>query len=209
LDAVLFAPVGTQPLKLSGASASFDDRVEMTRLAIEGERAFRLSLADAPRPGGEPNYTLESLLAVKKELPQNCELYCLIGADSFGGFQQWFRAAEIPFAAPLIVVSRPGQPLHDLEAMLPSGLTLEQELKSAPVQPEAETSKIEVRSYLLGDQAGRRAPFYLLPDLDIPISASQIRERISNPAGAETPAVDRDLLPEAVARYIESRGLYR
>jgi len=107
------------------------------------------------------------------------------------------------------VVSRPGQPLHDLQAMLPSGLTLEQELKAEPVQPREQTSKIELRCYLLGDQSGRRAPFYLLPDLEIPISASQIRERISKQAGEENPAVDRGLLPEAVARYIESRGLYR
>ena len=61
LDTVLFAPVGAQPLKPAGSTASFDDRVEMTRLAIEGERAFRISLADAPRPNGKPNYTLETL----------------------------------------------------------------------------------------------------------------------------------------------------
>ena len=208
LDAVLFAPVGAQPLKPSGSSASFEDRVAMTRLAIDSESAFRLSLADAPRPGGEPNYTLESLVTVKKELPRNCTLFCLLGADSFGGFQQWFRAAEIPFVAPLIVASRPGQPLHDLQAMLPSGLTLEEEPEGKQLQAGAETSKIDLHFYSLRDQAGRRAPFYLLPDLDIPISASQIRERIGK-LGAEAPAVDRGLLPEAVARYIESRGLYR
>jgi nicotinate-nucleotide adenylyltransferase len=209
LDTVLFAPVGAQPLKPSGSSASFDDRVEMTRLAIEGERAFRLSLADAPRPGGEPNYTLESLLAVKKELPQNSKLFCLIGADSFGGFQQWFRAAAIPFVAPLIVVSRPGQPLHDLQALLPCGLSLKPDGEEEHGLPEVERSKIELRRYWLVDAAGRRAPFYVLPDLDIPISASQIREQISKPSKAETSEMDRQLLPGAVARFIETRGLYR
>jgi nicotinate-nucleotide adenylyltransferase len=209
LDAVLFVPVGAQPLKPSGSSASFEDRIAMTRLAIEGERAFRLSLADAPRPGGEPNYTLESLVAVKTDLPQNCKLYCLLGADSFGGFQQWFRAAEIPFVAPLIVASRPGQPLYDLQAMLPSGLTLEEKPEGERVQTGTGTSTILIRCYTLWDQAGRQAPFYLLPDLDIPISASQIRERISKTVEAKIPSVDCGQLPEAVARYIQSRGLYR
>src|SRR5580698_1179182 len=37
LDTVLFAPVGTQPLKAQGATASYQDRLEMTRLAITGE----------------------------------------------------------------------------------------------------------------------------------------------------------------------------
>ena len=38
LDEVLFAPVGTQPLKPAGPTAGFEDRVAMTRLAIEGGR---------------------------------------------------------------------------------------------------------------------------------------------------------------------------
>src|SRR5512140_3823998 len=80
LDTVLFAPVGAQPLKPAGATANYDDRVEMTRLAIEGERDFRLSLADAPTPGGKPNYTRETLRAVKSSLPQHSKLYCLMGA---------------------------------------------------------------------------------------------------------------------------------
>jgi nicotinate-nucleotide adenylyltransferase len=209
LDTVLFAPVGAQPLKLSGSSASFEDRAEMTRLALEGEPTFRLSLADAPRPDGEPNYTLESLLAVKHDLPKNCELYCLMGADSFGGFQQWFRAAEIPFLAPLIVASRPGQPLRDLQASLPSGLALEPEGEREQAEPEEERQGIELRRYSLVNDAGRRTPFYLLPDLDIPISATQIRELIGRSAGAEPPAEALEFLPEAVARYIASRGLYR
>ena len=48
-----------------------------------------------------------------------------MGADSFAGLRRWHRAAEIPFVAPLIVASRPGQPLDDLKALLPAGLTME------------------------------------------------------------------------------------
>ena len=33
-----------------------------------------------------------------------------MGADAFFGLRRWHRAAEIPFVAPLIVASRPGQP---------------------------------------------------------------------------------------------------
>jgi nicotinate-nucleotide adenylyltransferase len=209
LDTVLFAPVGAQPLKPAGANLSFDDRVEMTRLAIEGERAFRLSLADAPRPGGKPNYTLETLQSVKSDLPEHSKLYCLMGADSFAVFQQWFRAAEIPFVAPLIVASRPGQPLNDLKALLPSGLILEPALQSEPVRPSAERSKIELQCYSLVNLAGRRAPFYLLPELDIPISASKIRELFRESGGFVGPEADGELLPPAVAEYIRARGLYR
>src|SRR5271166_4689651 len=62
LDLVLFAPVGAQPLKPRGSTAPFEDRLAMTRLAIHAEPGFAVSLADAPRPSGAPNYTLETLI---------------------------------------------------------------------------------------------------------------------------------------------------
>ncbi len=213
LDQVLFAPVGAQPLKPAGSTAGFDDRVEMTRLAIEDEPAFKLSLADAPKTGGKPNYTLETLLEVKSGLPQGCSLYCLMGADSFAGLQQWYRAAEIPFAAPLIVASRPGQPLHDLEMMLPPGLQLEPQ--NAPSQADLDKPAIKLCSYTLLNSAGARTPFYLLPNLDVPISASEVRNRIRHAvnADADTDAEsfshELPILPAAVARYIRQKGLYR
>src|SRR5208283_3810372 len=67
LDTVLFAPVGAQPLKPVGATASFDDRVAMTKLAIAGEPGFAISLADAPKASGVPNYTLETLENLQRE----------------------------------------------------------------------------------------------------------------------------------------------
>src|ERR1700746_3436589 len=61
LDTVLFAPVGVQPLKPVGSTASFEDRVAMTELAIQGLPNFAISFVDAPDPAGEPNYTIDSL----------------------------------------------------------------------------------------------------------------------------------------------------
>src|ERR1700722_18781834 len=69
LDTVLFAPVGAQPLKPQGSTASFEDRVAMTRLAIAGEAGFAVSPIEAPKPSAFPNYTLETLLRLRAELP--------------------------------------------------------------------------------------------------------------------------------------------
>jgi nicotinate-nucleotide adenylyltransferase len=204
LDTVLFAPVGAQPLKPHGSSANFDHRLAMTRLAIAGNRAFSLSLADAPTPSGAPNYTLETLLALRAELPPDGALFCLMGADSFINLRHWRGSAEIPFAAPLIVASRPGQPLDDLKAVLPAGLTME----SAPdAQVRMQPAGVEVRSLQLENSAGDRTPFYLLPGLHIEISASEIREQVRSAAGS-IPA-QHELLPEAVSNYIRERGLYK
>jgi nicotinate-nucleotide adenylyltransferase len=208
LDMVLFAPVGAQPLKPAGSTASYADRVEMTRIAIEDEAAFKLSRADAPKSGGRPNYSLETLRVVKNQLPANSKLFCLMGADSFAGLRQWFRAEEIPFVAPLIVASRPGQPLDDLKAMLPLGLSLGPAQDADPTRLTDKPSAIRVQRYLLRNQDGQQTSFYLLPDLDVPISATSIRELFRSQAVAETHPAGAKLVPNAVAEYIHSHGLY-
>jgi len=205
LDCVLFAPVGTQPLKPAGPTAGFDDRVAMTRLAIEGEAGFALSLVDAPRPDGVPNYTLDTLERLREELPAGSALYCLMGADSLAGLRKWHRGEEIPFSAPLIVASRPGQALDNLKAMLPDGLRLEAEDDG---EGNAPRSGVEVRCYRIEDLAGRRAPFYLLPGLDVEISASEIREAIREGACEGAGSAERGLLTPAVEAYLRAHRLY-
>jgi nicotinate-nucleotide adenylyltransferase len=206
LDRVLFAPVGAQPLKMHGATAGFQDRLAMTRLAIAGEPGFAVSLADAPNPSGAPNFTLETLQGLRAGLLPECTLYCLMGADAFFGLSNWHRAAEIPFVAPFIVAARPGQRLDDLKAALPPGLTLQ----SAPQEDKTE-SGVELRAFFLMNPAGDRAPFYLLPGLDVEISASEIRTRIRAQvrAAPASPCAGDALLPAAVADYVRAHGLYR
>jgi nicotinate-nucleotide adenylyltransferase len=205
LEVVLFAPVGAQPLKIQGSTASFADRVEMTRLAIDGEPGMSLSLADAPIPAGAlnypPNYSVDTLTRLRAELPPGCMLFCLMGADSFLTLRLWHRAAEIPFIAQLIVASRPGQHLDDLKEALPANLSVE----PAPCA-EQNAPEIEVRCYSIADRAGNRAPFYLLPNLFVEISASDIRAQLrANGPGK----VQGKLLPEPVLEYIQTHGLYR
>jgi nicotinate-nucleotide adenylyltransferase len=214
LDRVLFAPVGAQPLKVQGAVASFEDRIAMTRLAIGGEPGFEVSLVDAPRPAGGPNFTVETLQSLRSGLGPDCILYCLMGADSFFGLKNWHRAAEIPFVAQLIVVSRPGQPFARLKASLPAGLTLESASEDGAAKPNFAAdiaSGVEVRSFLIANLAGNRVPFYLLPGLDVEISASEIRTAIrAQGSPLETSAAGADaLLPATVAEYVRLHGLYR
>jgi nicotinate-nucleotide adenylyltransferase len=202
LDAVLFAPVGTQPLKPLGSTANFDDRVTMTRLAIAGDPTFTVSLADAPSPTGTPNYTIDTLNALRAELPADAELYCLMGADSFVGLRRWHRGAEIPFVAPLIVASRPGQPLEEIAAILPDGLSIDRDS-----QPAAQYPDDELRIYTLRNATGATKPFFLLAGVHVDISATEIREQVR--AAADKNPTGRNLLPDAVYTYIAARGLYR
>lgn len=202
LDAVLFAPVGAQPLKREGSTAGFEDRVAMTRLAIEGEERFFLSLADAPKGagGGAPNYTIDTLESIRAAMRPDSLLYCLMGADAFFGLRQWHRAAEIPLAARLIVASRPGQPLDGLETALPAGLRL------VPAAGEVgNESGIEVRAFSLAGPRGECMPFYVLPGLDVATSATEIRAQVR---AAQDATFGNAVLPPLVEQYIRSHNLY-
>jgi nicotinate-nucleotide adenylyltransferase len=199
LDAVLFAPVGTQPLKPLGSTASFEDRLAMTRLAIANQSSFELSLADAPKSTGQPNFTIDTLRHLRSQLPTNGALFCLMGADSLVNLKHWHHAALIPFVASLVVASRPGEPLDDLQSALPDGLSIE------PSEADEEANP-SVRKFALQNSAGESAPFYLLPELEVEISASQIRDALR--------AIDRahlaasTLLADAVSNYICAHRLY-
>jgi nicotinate-nucleotide adenylyltransferase len=126
LDRVLFAPVGQQPLKAAPAIASFADRLAMARLACNPEppatssqqpatgNRFAVSTLDAPRAGGAPNYTVNSLAALARELP-TASLYILTGADSFLTLRRWRSPDRLLALAEWIVVSRPDFPLSEAQ----------------------------------------------------------------------------------------------
>jgi nicotinic acid mononucleotide adenylyltransferase len=111
----------------------------------------------------------------------------------------------------LIVASRPGQPLDDLRAALPQGLTMEPATGALPALNGPADDALEVRSFVLRNSAGETAPFYLLPDLHIDISASQIRDLIRDEtrAAIESSVAGQQLLPVSVLNYIRTHELYR
>jgi nicotinate-nucleotide adenylyltransferase len=198
LDRILFAPVGLQPLKSQGSSASFEDRVAMTRLAIQYHPSFELSLADAPIPGNpEPNYTIDTLAQLHKFLPADTELFLLLGADALRTLHHWRRAAEIPFAANLIIASRPEAPsalssLTNPVELMPIGVHI------APFSGSS-------GRYRLSNAAGAVSELTVLPGLDYDISATELRRQIH--AGPDSTAAS--LLPPGVLDYIRSHNLYR
>jgi nicotinate-nucleotide adenylyltransferase len=205
LDRVLFAPVGAQPLKPHGSTAPFNDRVAMTQLAIANNPAFEICLADAPNQTSSPNFTYHTLLALKDELPPHTALFFLMGADSFLALRYWHRGSEIPFVAPLIVASRPGQSLAEFADLLPTGLSLANDCG-----PSASADAVELQSCILRNDDGATAPFYLLPGLHFDISATAIREEVQSEPSLIPPGQGHHSdLPDAVFDYISAHNLYR
>jgi nicotinate-nucleotide adenylyltransferase len=116
LDRVLFAPAGRQPLKTESAPASYADRLAMVRLACAEDARFSASEIDAPRFDGAPNYTVDTLAALRGSMP-DAEIFSLIGADSLLSLPHWREPKRLLELAEWIVASRPGYPLGDLAAL--------------------------------------------------------------------------------------------
>ena len=187
LDQILFAPVGLQPLKPSGSSASFEDRAAMVQLAIANDPSFTLSRLEAPKPNQtNPNYTYDTLTQLHQSQPSNTQLFLLLGADSLRTFRHWHRAAEIPFLAQLIVAARPNETLAELESLLP---------------PQIAAEQIQPNTYRLTNPAGDESNLTLLPDLHYEISATELRAQIQNHIHATQ-------IPQSVLDYIRQHHLY-
>ena len=190
LDRILFAPVGLQPLKPRGSSASFEDRAAMVQLAIAGEPKFALSLLDAPKPGQTaPNYTFDTLQQLHQSHPQNTQLFLLLGADSLRTFHHWHRAAEIPFLAKLIVASRPKESLTPLQSLMPPTLSIE----PIPGQPN---------TYQIANPADAKSQLTLLPNLHYEISATALRKAMQSNSATQQ-------IPPSVLEHIHLHRLYR
>lgn len=116
LDKVLFAPVGVQPLKEGRSTTPFAHRLAMVRLACAVDPRFEPSMIDSPRPGGAPNYTVDTLAALRQQFP-SATLFCLVGADSFLSLPHWKEPHRLLALAEWIVISRPGSPLNDLTTL--------------------------------------------------------------------------------------------
>lgn len=201
LDRVLFAPVGSQPLKPQGSMASFEERVAMTEAAIKAESGFALSLLDAPQSDGSPNYTIDTLHQLRAELSAASEIFCLMGADAFRLLRNWYRGYEIPFAAQLIVASRPGEDLAELAGELPNGIEF------AGIPPELlQSSDKELVTLEIRNREGAHSKLHLLPGLDHPVSATEIRQRLGEEP-LDSAALSR-LLPKSVSDYIHAHKLY-
>ena len=105
LNRVLLMPANKSPHKTDTKPATAEDRLEMVRLAIEGEEGFEVSDAELRRPA--PSYTVETLRELKKSHPQD-EFVLLIGADNVATFDTWREPEEIRHLAQIAVLDRAG-----------------------------------------------------------------------------------------------------
>ena len=91
-------------------------RMQMVRLAIEGNEKFKASDFEFTLP--RPSYTINTLSALEKAFPDR-EFVLLIGADNWEKFDRWYRHEDILARYEIIVYPRE----NSLKPELPAGVT--------------------------------------------------------------------------------------
>lgn len=194
LGRIYFVPADIPPHKQKHPLSSYYDRYAMVSLATAGEKAFAPSLIEAPGTAGSgrPNYSLETVRKFRAGLKRSDRLFFLIGMDAFLDIGKWYRAEELLQEVEFIVGSRPGFSLAKVESALPEALRL----------------KVPAGAADRGGSGGGKLAFgrvaiYLLPEVAVKVSATQVR------AAAALGAPLKRMVPEEVAGYIQKTGLYQ
>ena len=162
LERIVLVPAASPPHK-SPAHARADDRLEMLRLATEGEGIFEICEDELQRSG--PSYTLDTLCRLRQRHGPGAALHWVIGADMLPELPQWHRVTELLEIARLIVCLRPPwdrklpEILEGLRQKLPAKAVddLEQSVVRTPL---IDISSTDIRSRV-GEGKSIR---YLLPE---------------------------------------------
>lgn len=105
LDRLYFIPAGRNPLKEDSPKASNHDRLEMIKLAIEGESHFAIWDGELDRDG--PSYSLHTVRSFENRHPDS-RMFWLIGADQLPFLHRWYGIDELVRKIGFILVKRPG-----------------------------------------------------------------------------------------------------
>lgn len=183
LDKVLFVPAAIPPFRKEDVESPHH-RMEMSKIAIEGNPYFGLSDIEVRRGG--ISYSIDTVEALKKEAP-DIETYFIIGLDAFSEIGSWKEYRRFFSLSNFIIVTRPGYQKGAFGDFLP----------------------LEVRSDFCYDSAkgcythisGNCFGFLEVTLLDI--SSTEIRNRLK--AGKSV----KYLTPAKVEEYIKENRLYK
>ena len=105
LDEVWFMVSPHNPLKSSGSLLPDAERLDMVRLALEGEPKLIASDYEFRLP--KPSYTLHTLNAIRHDYPDR-KFVLIIGADNWECFERWYGYKEILADYEIAVYPRQG-----------------------------------------------------------------------------------------------------
>jgi nicotinate-nucleotide adenylyltransferase len=150
LDRVLFVP-SSQPPHRGAARASADDRLAMSKLAVDGNPHFEVSDIEVMRGG--KSYTVDTLEELHRTFPDD-QLFLILGWDAARLFRTWHEPDRVSALASIVIVDRGKSqpPLSELQAI---GLAPERLILCHVRTPEISGSELRRAIATGGSVAGK------------------------------------------------------
>ena len=106
LDKLIFIPTYIPPHKKGIKVTQAKHRYNMLKLAVSGNKIFKLSDMEIKRKGR--SYSVETLRRLRKKYGQKTELFFITGSDSLKELDKWKNLPEILRLCKFVIVERPG-----------------------------------------------------------------------------------------------------
>ena len=188
LDEIRFVPSALPPHKPIDEIASAADRLEMVRIALKDYPAYVCDPVEVERGGS--SYTLHTMEELTRRIPDDNEMFFIIGADAFLELSTWHKPNEVLNATNFAVTLRGNQKTPEYFELL---LRVIQE-----IEPGYCVDRLlkEVKS------TDNKRMIKFIPITEIDISATRIRQCIKELSSIQ------HLLPREVELFIIRRRLY-
>lgn len=183
LDRVLFIPAADPPHKDVAGAVSFHHRFAMVEAAIGGHPRFQVSDLELHRSG--KSFSVDTLEILRQQNPAG-ERYFIIGLDSYRDIASWKDFGRLFSLSHIVVTTRPGINIDTPLAPLPVAMHKEfcYDENSGGIQHKS-------GNYL-----------FFIKETKMDISSTKIRNMLAKGQSI------RHMVPQVVADYIESHGLY-
>jgi nicotinate-nucleotide adenylyltransferase len=165
--------------------ANAEDRLEMVRLAIQGEPFLEASDVELARPG--LSYTIETLRYFQEQFGSESDIHFVVGQDAFSEITTWKSYQALFVTAHFIVMTHPSSKLRSLEDFIHTQISAEYRYDPA--------------SNLFSHP--RWCTIFCLDITHLDISATKIREWVR--LGRSI----RYLVPDVVQGFIDNKRLYQ
>lgn len=116
LDEVMFIPSKTPPLKNVNGISEPVHRLNMLKMAVKGNQKFIISETEINSAGDEPNYTVDTLLKLRKQyINEQVKFYLIIGMDQLIKLDKWKDPGKLFLLSEVVVINRPGYLVTQVE----------------------------------------------------------------------------------------------
>ena len=117
LDQIRVIPAAQNPLKVPTEGPSPEQRLEMTKLAIQGW-GDSFVVDDQELKRGGKSFTIETIKNLRKTIAAD-DLFLIIGMDKLEELEQWKNPSDLIKETNIIITSRPGFQFPQNEDELP------------------------------------------------------------------------------------------